>query len=104
MRISDWSSDVCSSDLIRRELVDGLPPEAWGRTIIATGPLTAAPLAEAIRAVTGEDSLAFFDAIAPIVYREPIDMETAWFQSRRNKGEGLETGRASRRGRVCQYV
>src|SRR3546814_245065 len=77
MRISDWSSDVCSSDL-------------WGRTIIATGPLTAAPLAEAIRAVTGEDSLAFFDAIAPIVYRESIDMETAWFQSRWNKGDGLD--------------
>src|SRR3546814_7865200 len=51
---------------VRRELVDGLPPEDWGRTIIATGPLTAAPLAEAIRALTGEDSLAFFDAIAPI--------------------------------------
>src|SRR3546814_7173564 len=60
---------------VRRELVDGLPPEDWGRTIIATGPLTAAPLAEAIRALTGEDSLAFFDAIAPIVHRESIDMD-----------------------------
>src|SRR3546814_1942283 len=70
---------------VRRELVDGLPPEDWGRTIIATGPLTAAPLAEAIRALTGEDSLAFFDAIAPIVHRESIDMDTAWFQSRRSE-------------------
>src|SRR3546814_9171441 len=55
---------------VRRELVDGLPPEDWGRTITATGPLTAAPLAEANRALTGEESLAFFDAIAPIVHRE----------------------------------
>ncbi|API58233.1 methylenetetrahydrofolate--tRNA-(uracil(54)-C(5))-methyltransferase (FADH(2)-oxidizing) TrmFO [Tardibacter chloracetimidivorans] len=75
---------------VRRELVDGLPPEDWGRTIIATGPLTAAPLAEAIRALTGEDSLAFFDAIAPIVHREAIDMDTAWFQSRWNKGDGKD--------------
>src|SRR3546814_2150825 len=75
---------------VRRELVDGLPPEDWGRTIIATGPLTAAPLAEAIRALTGEDSLAFFDAIAPIVHRESIDMDTAWFQSRWNKGDGKD--------------
>lgn len=75
---------------IRRELLDGLPPEDWGRTIIATGPLTAAPLAEAIRKETGEDSLAFFDAIAPIVYRESIDMDIAWFQSRWNKGDGSD--------------
>src|SRR3546814_676662 len=75
---------------VRRELVDGLPPEDWGRTIIATGPLTAAPLAEAIRALTGEDSLAFFDAIAPIVHRESIDMDTAWFQPRWNKGDGKD--------------
>lgn len=62
----------------------------WGQTIIATGPLTAAPLAEAIRAETGEDALAFFDAIAPIVHRESIDMETAWFQSRYDKGDGKD--------------
>ncbi|UAK26126.1 methylenetetrahydrofolate--tRNA-(uracil(54)-C(5))-methyltransferase (FADH(2)-oxidizing) TrmFO [Sphingomonas nostoxanthinifaciens] len=68
-----------------RERVDHLPD---GPTIIATGPLTAAPLAEAIRAETGEDALAFFDAIAPIVHRDSIDMETAWFQSRWNKGDG----------------
>jgi len=68
-----------------RERVDGLPE---GPAIIATGPLTAAPLAEAVRSETGEDALAFFDAIAPIVHRDSIDMETAWFQSRWNKGEG----------------
>ncbi len=75
---------------IRRERVDGLPPADWGQTIIATGPLTAAPLAEAIRAQTGEDALAFFDAIAPIVHRDSIDMETAWFQSRYDKGDGKD--------------
>ncbi|MBW8744694.1 MAG: methylenetetrahydrofolate--tRNA-(uracil(54)-C(5))-methyltransferase (FADH(2)-oxidizing) TrmFO [Sphingomonas sp.] len=68
-----------------RERVDGLPE---GPAIIATGPLTAASLAEAVRSETGEDALAFFDAIAPIVHRDSIDMETAWFQSRWNKGEG----------------
>jgi methylenetetrahydrofolate--tRNA-(uracil-5-)-methyltransferase len=68
-----------------RERVDVLPE---GPTIIATGPLTAAGLAEAIRSETGEDALAFFDAIAPIVHRESIDMDLAWFQSRWNKGDG----------------
>jgi methylenetetrahydrofolate--tRNA-(uracil-5-)-methyltransferase len=68
-----------------RERVDGLPE---GPAIIATGPLTAAPLAEAVRAETGEDALAFFDAIAPIVHRESIDMSIAWFQSRWDKGDG----------------
>jgi methylenetetrahydrofolate--tRNA-(uracil-5-)-methyltransferase len=68
-----------------RERIDALPE---GPAILATGPLTAVPLAEAIRAETGEDALAFFDAIAPIVHRESIDMETAWFQSRWNKGDG----------------
>ena len=70
-----------------RERVDGLPD---GPAIVATGPLTAAPLAEAIRAETGSDALAFFDAIAPIVHRESIDMEVAWFQSRWNKGDGSD--------------
>ena len=53
--------------------------------IIATGPLTSRALAEAIGRLTGEAELAFFDAIAPIVYRESIDMERAWFQSRYDK-------------------
>lgn len=70
---------------IQRELVAGLPPQDWGATIIATGPLTHPSLAEAIQKLTGEDSLAFFDAIAPIVHRDSINMEKAWFQSRYDK-------------------
>jgi methylenetetrahydrofolate--tRNA-(uracil-5-)-methyltransferase len=70
---------------IVREEVEGLPPESWGRTIIATGPLTAPTLAQAIRELTGAESLAFFDAIAPIVHRDSIDMGKAWFQSRYDK-------------------
>ena len=65
-----------------------LPTE--GKWIIATGPLTSGNLAESIRAETGADALAFFDAIAPIVYAESIDMEKAWFQSRYDKGETEE--------------
>ena len=68
-----------------REEVAGLPPEDWGSTIIATGPLTAPSLAASIRELTGADALAFFDAIAPIVHRESIDMDKAWFQSRYDK-------------------
>ena len=68
---------------IVRERVDALPE---GPAIVATGPLTAPLLSEAIAAETGKDALAFFDAIAPIVHRDSIDMETAWFQSRWNKG------------------
>lgn len=73
---------------IVRERVDTLPNE--GRTIVATGPLTAPILAESIGQATGKDSLAFFDAIAPIVHRESINMEIAWFQSRWNKGSGKD--------------
>ena len=69
-----------------REEVVGLPPEDWDNVIVATGPLTAPALADAIRALTGEDSLAFFDAIAPIVHRDSIDLSVAWFQSRYDKG------------------
>jgi methylenetetrahydrofolate--tRNA-(uracil-5-)-methyltransferase len=66
-------------------LVETLPADG-AETIIATGPLTAAPLAESIRKLTGEESLAFFDAIAPIVHRDSIDMRVAWMQSRWDKG------------------
>ncbi|MBM3516145.1 MAG: methylenetetrahydrofolate--tRNA-(uracil(54)-C(5))-methyltransferase (FADH(2)-oxidizing) TrmFO [Alphaproteobacteria bacterium] len=76
------------------EEVPGLPPADWGSTIVATGPLTAPGLAEAIRSVTGEQSLAFFDAIAPIVHRDSIDMSTAWFQSRYDKGADVPGGGA----------
>ncbi|MEI5680567.1 MULTISPECIES: methylenetetrahydrofolate--tRNA-(uracil(54)-C(5))-methyltransferase (FADH(2)-oxidizing) TrmFO [unclassified Mesorhizobium] len=70
---------------IMREEVTGLPPEEWEQAIIATGPLTAPSLAEAIAAKTGADALAFFDAIAPIVHFDTIDMDTCWFQSRYDK-------------------
>ncbi|MDE2074208.1 MAG: methylenetetrahydrofolate--tRNA-(uracil(54)-C(5))-methyltransferase (FADH(2)-oxidizing) TrmFO [Alphaproteobacteria bacterium] len=75
---------------IRREEIAGLPPGEWGSTVIATGPLTSPALAEAVRAFTGEESLSFFDAIAPIVHRESIDFETCWFQSRYDKGDGAD--------------
>ena len=65
-----------------RERIDALPAE--GLTIVATGPLTAAGLAESIGAATGRDSLAFFDAIAPIVYRDSVDMDVARMASRWN--------------------
>src|ERR1700755_898576 len=71
-------------EIIRAE-VAGLPPADWGNVIVATGPLTSAPLAEAIRKLTDENALAFFDAIAPIVHRDTIDMQVAWFQSRYDK-------------------
>ncbi|MBI3709498.1 MAG: methylenetetrahydrofolate--tRNA-(uracil(54)-C(5))-methyltransferase (FADH(2)-oxidizing) TrmFO [Proteobacteria bacterium] len=70
---------------ILRDEVAGLPPAAWDSVVIATGPLTSPGLAEAIRGLSGEESLAFFDAIAPIVYRETIDLARAWFQSRYDK-------------------
>jgi len=70
---------------ICREEIAGLPPAEWDEVIVATGPLTSPALAEAIGALTGEDSLAFFDAIAPIVYRDTIDFDKAWFQSRYDK-------------------
>src|SRR5215468_11648283 len=70
---------------IRREEIAGLPPADWDEVIVATGPLTSPALAEAIAALTGEDALAFFDAIAPIVHRDSIDMSVAWFQSRYDK-------------------
>jgi len=62
-----------------------LPHDDWDSVIIATGPLTSPALADNIRKLTGEDQLAFFDAIAPIVHRDSIDMSQAWFQSRYDK-------------------
>ena len=70
---------------IERTEIAGLPPEDWDQVIIATGPLTSPALAESIRGLTGERQLAFFDAIAPIVHKESINMEIAWFQSRYDK-------------------
>ena len=70
---------------ISRGEVAGLPPADWANVIVATGPLTSAALADAIRELTDEDALAFFDAIAPIVHKDTIDMSAAWFQSRYDK-------------------
>ncbi len=70
---------------IDRREVEGLPPEDWSSVIVATGPLTSPGLAGAIRELTGDEGLAFFDAIAPIVYRDSIDFGVAWYQSRYDK-------------------
>jgi methylenetetrahydrofolate--tRNA-(uracil-5-)-methyltransferase len=70
---------------IDRAEVAGLPPEDWDNVIVATGPLTSPALADAVRGLTGEEDLAFFDAIAPIIHRESINMDVAWFQSRYDK-------------------
>lgn len=70
---------------VRREEIAGLPPVDWDSVIIATGPLTAPTLAAAVCALAGEAELAFFDAIAPIVHRDSIDMTVAWRQSRYDK-------------------
>jgi len=70
---------------LEREEVAVLPPADWESTIIATGPLTSPALAEALATLTGEESLAFFDAIAPIVHHESIDQTIAWKQSRYDK-------------------
>ncbi|MEO1312239.1 MAG: FAD-dependent oxidoreductase, partial [Pseudomonadota bacterium] len=66
------------------------PDDDWSSVILATGPLTSDALAQKIRERTGEDALAFFDAIAPIVHFDSIDLSKAWFQSRYDKGETEE--------------
>ena len=75
---------------IRREEVADLPPEEWGSVIVATGPLTSSALAASIRESTDEQSLAFFDAIAPIIHKDSINFDVAWFQSRYDKGDGAD--------------
>jgi len=97
----DLFSDAVTTILTQHPLitieygeVGTLPPKDWGNSIIATGPLTAPSLAQAILEITGEDSLAFFDAIAPIVHKDSIDFDKAWFQSRYDKkgpgGDGAD--------------
>ena len=78
---------------IAREEVAALPGPDWGPVIVATGPLTSAALGDSIRQATGADQLAFFDAIAPIVHRDSINFDIAWFQSRYDK-EGPGGGTA----------
>jgi len=75
---------------VERGEIAGLPPEDWDSVILATGPLTSQALSQAILDLTGEDALAFFDAIAPIVYKDSIDFSVAWYQSRYDKGEGAD--------------
>jgi methylenetetrahydrofolate--tRNA-(uracil-5-)-methyltransferase len=79
---------------IQREEIAGLPPEDWDSVILATGPLTSPALAEAVGQLSGEEYLAFFDAIAPIVHKDSIDFDKAWFQSRYDKvgpeGDGAD--------------
>ena len=70
---------------IEYDEIAGLPPEDWDSVIVATGPLTSPALSKAIGQLTDEADLAFFDAIAPIIHRETIDMDKAWFQSRYDK-------------------
>ncbi|WP_441708042.1 methylenetetrahydrofolate--tRNA-(uracil(54)-C(5))-methyltransferase (FADH(2)-oxidizing) TrmFO [Hyphomicrobium sp. 2TAF46] len=77
--------------IVRGEL-DGLPPEDWTNVIVATGPLTSPALSAALATLTGEDSLAFFDAIAPVIHRDSIDTSIAWFQSRYDKAGPAGTG------------
>ena len=91
----DLFSEVVTRELqnignidIVRERIDEIPQDI--PVIIATGPLTATNLANNIMTKTGEDRLAFFDAIAPIVYHDSIDMDVAWYASRWDKGEGKD--------------
>jgi methylenetetrahydrofolate--tRNA-(uracil-5-)-methyltransferase len=81
------SEEIGRHDLItiKRGEVAGLPPPDWTHVIIATGPLTSPALSAAIRELTGEAELAFFDAIAPIVYKDTIDFDICWYQSRYDK-------------------
>lgn len=66
------------------------PPDDWASVIIATGPLTSPALAQTIQTLGGEEQLAFFDAIAPIIHKDSIDFDTVWLQSRYDKGEGSD--------------
>jgi len=75
---------------IERGEVAGLPPADWDNVIIATGPLTSPALSKAVIDLCGEDALAFFDAIAPIIHKDSINFDKAWFQSRYDKGEGAD--------------
>ena len=77
---------------VERGEVPGLPPDDWDSVVVATGPLTSPALAEALQPLTGEDALAFFDAISPIIYTDSIDFTTAWFQSRYDKSSQAGDG------------
>jgi len=70
---------------IKRHEITALPPEEWDNVVVATGPLTSPALSKQVHALTGEGELAFFDAIAPVVHFDSIDMSVAWKQSRYDK-------------------
>ena len=90
----DVTKQLTSHPLIQlqRGEVDQIPPEDWDNVIVATGPLTSHALSQAIHDTTGEDALAFFDAIAPIVHYESINQYVAWKQSRYDKAGPAGTG------------
>ncbi|PIW26216.1 MAG: methylenetetrahydrofolate--tRNA-(uracil(54)-C(5))-methyltransferase (FADH(2)-oxidizing) TrmFO [Rhodospirillales bacterium CG15_BIG_FIL_POST_REV_8_21_14_020_66_15] len=75
---------------VERGEIDALPPAEWSSVIVATGPLTSPGLSKVICELTGQDQLAFFDAIAPIVHKDSINFDVAWFQSRYDKGDGKD--------------
>ncbi|MBL4837313.1 MAG: methylenetetrahydrofolate--tRNA-(uracil(54)-C(5))-methyltransferase (FADH(2)-oxidizing) TrmFO [Kordiimonadaceae bacterium] len=75
---------------IEREEIAGIPPKDWDNVIVATGPLTSPALSEAVLNLCGEEGLAFFDSIAPIVYKESINFDKAWYQSRYDKGDSAD--------------
>jgi methylenetetrahydrofolate--tRNA-(uracil-5-)-methyltransferase len=77
---------------IERGEIDALPPDDWSNVVIATGPLTSPSLSAAVGDLTSENSLAFFDAIAPVIHRDSIDTSVAWFQSRYDKAGPAGTG------------
>ena len=77
---------------IERAEIAGLPPDGWDSVIVATGPLTSPPLSEAIAALTGQEELAFFDAIAPVIHFDSIDTSIAWRASRYGKTGPAGTG------------
>lgn len=70
---------------VQRQEITALPPQDWGQVIFATGPLTSPALSAAIGELTGEEGLAFFDAIAPIIHKDSINFDICWFQSRYDK-------------------
>ena len=70
--------------------VSALPPAGWGQVIVATGPLTSEALAKDILSRVDSQALSFYDAIAPVVFKDSINMEVAWYQSRYDKGDGRD--------------
>ena len=87
--ITDALTNHENITVIREELTD-LPPESWGTVIMATGPLTTEEISKQIIEKTESESLSFFDAIAPIIHADSIDMSKAWKQSRYDKGDGAD--------------